>query len=215
MSFTLEELEAHCARFEKNFTQGQKCLSIRNMLTKMAGGQVTMPTPSSSFEKSSQPLEQTLTIVKHHEQKEEEEKETPKTSPKSVKAPTYLELVAQLGDPVASQERYMWRRRQQYKLMHYFGILKNQKFVQPWDFSPGSLLVWSWVVNDFCTTLVEERGVEVLSGGAIVEIHLDEICAYVSQIRNIILSSQLLSRMEFPMLEALEQKLFLTFVMLS
>lgn len=108
------------------------------------------------------------------------------------------------------------RRLAEYKLMHKLGFInfKTKQVARPWSPMIWHLTTWKLVVEDFAFSLVNNVGVTVLlGGGSNFKIDFAEVLYYIMQIRTIINNNQFLPLMLFPMLEALEEKMFLTFLL--
>ena len=232
MSFSVEELENACKKYETHFYGGQACPNVRSMLASMVqGGQALPKRPKRPKQpKVKRKLDsptfhvRTLPLRKRSRKEVEVSMSVPvpapdlqggtKDAPK--KSLTYIDVILQLNSDEFRRKMFLQRRLAQYDMMHAFGFIhkKTDQVAKPWDNSPGSLLVWSWVVRDFATTLIDDRGVEVLlQGGENMVVNVASIVQYIVQIHDIIADSVILTSMDFPMLRALEWKVFRTWVM--
>jgi len=125
----------------------------------------------------------------------------------------YVQLIMKLNDPDRHRKEFMKRRLLHYQLFHMFGFIKNGHIRKPWSPMIWDLMVWNWVVEDFATSLVMNIGVTVhLRGGKNIDIDIMEVVKYVLEIREVISNDPFLPLMNFPMLEALEKKVFLSYI---
>lgn len=247
MSFSIDELENACKKYETHFYGGQVCPNVRRMLASMVQGGHALPKrpkrpkhPKIKIKRkldnpanpaSQVPQVRDLPLRKRSRKEVEVSMSVPSPSPSPdlqggtkdntptntpKKSLTYIDVILQLNSDEFRRKMFLQRRLAQYDMMHAFGFIhkKTDRVTKPWDNSPGSLLVWSWMVRDFATTLIEDRGVEVLlQGGENAVVNVSSIVRYIVQIHDIIADSVILTSMDFPMLRALEWKVFRTWVM--
>lgn len=232
MSFSIDELEQACKDYESKFCNGQECPGVRTMLVNMIQGgrsipkrkKHTMPkyTKRIKLEEvkvTPRPVEELKVVMTQDLQggevsKEEVEMEVPPDTP------NYIELVMKLNNQDHRRDQYMKRRFLQYRLMHTFGLVnyKERKVKKPMSPMIWDLTVWRWVVEDYASAFVEERGVTILKGGMDVDfggmqLNFEQVVDFIMQVRSIIKSNPFLEAMEFPMMEALEQKVFVSYLL--
>jgi hypothetical protein len=88
-----------------------------------------------------------------------------------------------------------------YRLSHKFGFIQKGHVAKPWSRMPWHAQVWRLMVSDFCGFMLTN---DVLQYSPL------EFVQYLYEIRQIIADSALLSPLEFPLLDMLEQKVFQT-----
>ena len=131
-------------------------------------------------------------------------------APMNMSNPQSMKMVFEMNGLERRQEQFRRHCILQYRLSHQFGFIQKGHISKPWCPMPWSAVVWSWLVDDFCTSLIENANVTILlQGGA--EVRMVDLIKYIAEIRTIIKQNIFLSSMDFPMLDALEQKVFLTF----
>ena len=185
------------AEFEKKTSQAKKRARSKSSES-VKGGQ---DTPEQATKTSSSAPKKTI------------EANGSASKPLSSGLPTYMDLLEQVNGPQKRMEIMMKRIYFQYEFL-ISRIFKDGEIRRPLANSLVCLNAWYMVIEDLCESLVAERGVRVLSGGEIPT-DLESVLKGIQQISTIIQEYSYLQACSWPMLSALIQKVFLTYLVIE
>ena len=193
MSFSLTDLEKACLMFEQKFHGGKKCKSVRQLLTKVVGGNKRKQ--ASSSYKSSKLLRDLkggafpMTAKKP-------------SSPSGQTQVTYADLIDPNKKLQRCKEMYAHQVYVFYQIHHKLYKMKNKIHVpKPMSSMPWHAVAWKMFIHDMCSHLVMQD---------VLEMDLDQLIYMVLEIQNIISENELLQSDEFPSFYALLRKIWNT-----